>query len=153
MKPYKPRTIKFKELLKVNDWNLKVYTISENKNHEFSELYEAVKPKLTQWLSKENGFNAMHHHMGFLILHKGNEGHFIVLNWWVGENMLNTRIYFSSFNNYNTIKQISGAGLGPCIWELEVIHHEKITWTNDVLKRSHEPNFKSYLEATLNVEL
>ena len=73
----------------------------------------------------ENSFNSSNEKIGFLILHSGTEGIFSLINWWVGENMLNTHIFLTAPKKPMDFTQISGNGLAPCIWELEVIYHER----------------------------
>ena len=101
----------------------------------------------------ENSFNANHDSIAFLILHEGTEGIFSLINWWVGQNRLNTNIYITEHHQLDTFKKISGDGLAPCIWELEIINHERLTWINEVLKLTPQPNFKRYLDTTINVML
>ncbi|WP_111685300.1 hypothetical protein [Winogradskyella tangerina] len=148
---YKPRHIKFKELLKVNDWSIKVYTITKQGEFDYSDFYSNVKEKLPEWLAIHNGFNAQHNHIGFLILHAGTEGIFTLINWWVGDNMLNTHIFKSNYDQLDNFEQLSGNGLAPCIWELEIINHERLAWIDAVLKLAPQPNYKRYLDATINV--
>jgi len=100
-----------------------------------------------------NSFNANHNHMAFLILHLGTEGIFSLINWWVGENMLNTHIFLSSYDSPTQFQKISGDGLLPCIWELEVINHEKTAWVENVLKQPKSPNYETYLTATFDANI
>lgn len=153
MAKYKPRHIKFKELLKVNDWSIKVYTITKQGEFDYSDFYSNVKEKLPEWLALHNGFNAQHNHIGFLILHAGTEGIFTLINWWVGDNMLNTHIFKSNYDRLDNFEQLSGKGLAPCIWELEIINHERLAWIDAVLKQAPQPNYKQYLDATINVTI
>ena len=99
----------------VNKWNIKIYTISKQGEFNQPEFYTAVKNTLTQWLSLKNSFNSANDEIGFLIPHSGGEGSLSIVNWWVGQNMLNTTIYFSEINSPNNFKKNSGDGLAPCI--------------------------------------
>lgn len=153
MTSYNPRHIKFKEQFKVEKWTIKAYTISKQCEFEFTDLYDNVKQRLPEWLALKNGFNSEHDHIAFLIIHAATEGVFSIINWWVGENMLNTIIFKSNYDKLDEFEFISGKGLGPCVWELEVINHERLAWINHVLKNAPQPDFKSYLESTLDVIL
>jgi len=147
---YKKRHIEFKEILNVNGWKIKIYTISKNTDFNYNSFYENVKIQLTDWLKIKNGFNTEHENIGFLILHAGTEGIFSLINWWVGKNMLNTLIFKSDYDNLFEFEKISGNGLAPCIWELEIINHERIAWTNHTLKEALKPNYSAYLKSTFS---
>ena len=67
--------------------------------------------------------------------------------------MLNTNIFFTKPENPNEFQKISGDGLAPCIWELEIINHERISWTNNVLKNPENPKYKEYLRDVMNKEI
>ena len=150
---YKARHIKFKELLQLGDWSIKTYTITKQGEFQYPDFYQNVKDHLQDWLALDNGFNAHHNHHGFLILHAGTEGIFTLINWWVGDNMLNTHIFKSNYDQLNTFEKLSGNGLAPCIWELEVINHERLAWMDHVLKIDPKPDFKKYQDSTINVTL
>ena len=152
MQAYRPRHIAFKELREVNDWKVKVYTISKTGQFDHPVFYQNVINQLEGWLSMENGFNASHENTAFLILHAGSEGIFSLINWWVGENMLNTHIFLTDPNEPHTFKKISGDGLSPCIWELEVINYERVAWTKHVLKQHASPDFHTYLSDVVSGE-
>lgn len=101
----------------------------------------------------KNSFDSHNDKTGFLILHSGTEGIFSLINWWVGNNMLNTHIFITKHNQTSDFRKISGDGLAPCIWELEVINHERISWTKNILKHPAKPQFKEYLSDVINKEL
>jgi len=93
METYQARKIEFKGYLTIDNWQLKVYTIVKDRTFEYQEFYDNVKLQLPNWLSLDNSFNSNHNSLGFLILHAGTEGIFSLINWWVGDNMLNTHIF------------------------------------------------------------
>lgn len=146
---YKARHIQFKEVFEVNDWRIKMYTISKQGDFDVPVLYKNAKARLPEWLDMNNSFDATNDKIGFLILHAGTEGIFSIINWWVGGNMLNTHIFISSPKQPSKFTKISGDGLSPCIWELEVINHERISWTNNILKAAI-PDFSAYLNEVYN---
>jgi len=149
MLDYKPREINFIEVLSVSpSWKLKVYFINEV-DEILRGKYEEIKTFLPKWLDMGNSFNNTHDSIGFLIIHKAKEGIFYLINWWVGRNMLNGQIFFSSYEKPNTFQHLSGDGLISCVWEMEVINHERVSWTEHVLKNS-KPNFEKYLKDQFN---
>ena len=150
MSEYRPRHIEFKEHLKIDDWQIKVYTITKEDKFNNEDFYDNVKHQLHSWLKLKNKFNSDHNHIGFLILHAGTEGIFSLINWWVGDNMLNTHIFKTDYNKLDEFVKISGDGLAPCIWEFEIINHERVAWINHVLKKAPQPQFPSYLSTTFS---
>lgn len=153
MDTYKTRHIQFKELIKVNNWTTKIYTISKTNEFKNKIFYKNVIDKLPEWLNMENSFNATNDKIAYLILHEGSEGLFSIINWWVVKNMLNTNIFFTNHEETNIFKMISGDGLAPCIWELEIINYERISWIKNVLKKAPNPDYKTYLEDSITCEL
>jgi hypothetical protein len=153
MKKYKTRKIEFREIIEVNDWKIKIYTISQNGDFKQDIFYKSVIKKLPEWLAIDNGFDSSNDKIGFLILHIGKEGIFSIINWWVGKNMLNTNVYISEQTKPNEFEKISGNGIVACVWELEVINHERISWLNNILKNEPNPNFENYLEDIINTEI
>ena len=148
---YKKRNIHFKELISFSAWSIKAYTISEN---EFASwvTYDAAKKLLPIWVEQLNSFNPKHENISFIILHEGSEGVFILVNTWVGNNMLQTHIFLSKYEDPTHFEKISGDGLSACVWEFEVMNHERNAWTQYVLKNADKPDYKSYLNDTLNTQ-
>ncbi|HAS46996.1 MAG TPA: hypothetical protein DCS93_41315 [Microscillaceae bacterium] len=153
METYQTRKIAFRELLPIHDWQVKSYTITKHASFRAETTYQAVLQQLPQWLKMENSFNAKHQKIAFLIVHEGTEGVFVLVNWWVGDNMLNSLIFMAKHEHPEVFEQISGDGLMACVWELEVINHERISWLNHVLKPSPQSQFENYLQDTITLEL
>jgi len=141
----KPRTIKFKETVSIKDWKVKTYTISEHEDFKSIAPYKNAVTMLTDWLVEMNSFDGSHENMAFLIVHEGKEGVFSLINTWVGNNMLQTHTFLSNYDDPQSFKKISGDGLFACVWELEVINHERNSWIKHILKKSENPDYQSYL--------
>ena len=149
---YKERNIRFKEHIKSSNWSIKAYTITENENFIAWSTYEEATKNLPSWLEQLNSFDPQHEDNAFIILHEGSEGVFTLVNIWVGNNMLQTHIYLAKYEDLTHFDKISGDGLFGCVWELEVINHEKNEWVKYVLKKSAAPDYKSYLNNTLDTQ-
>ncbi len=153
MNLYEARKVEFKELIDINDWKIKIYTISKSGKFDHPQFYKAVKKELEKWLLLDNSFNPSNDKIGFLVLHSGNEGIFSIINWWIDKHMMNTHIFLSRLNEPTNFTKISGDGLAPCIWELEIINHERVSWMDNILKQVSEPNYKNYFEDVINCEI
>ena len=150
MRPYKARKIEFKETIEIEGWFIKIYSIIESGDFNYPKFYDKVKAQLPLWLSMQNSFDSTNHKFGFLILHLGKEGIFSLINWWVDENMMNTHIFLTDPAKPEVFTKISGDGLAPCVWELEVLYHEKCSWVSNVLQSESGPDFQSYLNNVYN---
>lgn len=153
MEAYKTRNIRFKKVEEIGDWKIKVYTITKQGEFDHSIFYKEVLERLPDWLQMDNGFENSNEGIGFLILHEGTEGIFSLVNWWVGDNMLNTHIFLSNPAQPSEFKLVSGNGLSPCVWELEIINHERVSWTKNVLQKHLNPGFDDYLKDTIEIDL
>ncbi len=150
MESYKTRHIEFRETIAIDDWKIKIYTISKDEKFDHPQFYDAVKKELKKWLLMDNSFNPNNDKIGFLILHSGNEGIFSIINWWIDQHMMNTHIFLSNRNEPINFTKVSGDGLAPCIWELEVINHERVSWINNILKQIPDPDYSRYLNDTFS---
>lgn len=153
MVEYQARQIQFKELIEVGEWKVKIYAVSIGGNFDHADFYKNVVNMLPEWLAMKNSFDSRDEKIAFLILHPATEGIFSIINWWVGTNMLNTNIFLTAPEKPNAFTKISGDGLGPCVWELEVMYHEGKSWTQNVLKQPNQPDFESYLKDVINTEI
>lgn len=153
MEKYTPRKVRYKELVEVGDWKVKIYLVSKTGelNHEI--FYKNVLARLQNWFLLENSFNASHNHVAFLILHPASEGIFSIINWWVGENMLNSHVFLTEYDSPTEFKKISGDGLGSCVWEMDVINHERLAWLEHVIKKMPFPKIEEYLKDIINSEI
>lgn len=153
MHTYKERSIRFLEISDFNDWKVKIYVIQKEESEIPRDTIERIKREIPSWLKMENSFNSSHVHLAFLVIHFGTEGIFSIINWWVGGEMLNTHVFLTPYDNHNIFNQISGDGLAPCIWELEVINHERIALITHILKKMPNPDYDGYLSDVTNVIL
>ena len=153
MQEYISRKIRFRECVQINGWQIKIYTVSKTNEFDKVAFYQNAIKEIPTWLTLDNGFNNINYKVGFLILHPGAEGIFSIINWWVGENMLNSHVFLTDPKKPEEFKMISGYGLSSCVWELEIIHHEKVSWTNNILKQADKPNFDAYVKDVINTEV
>ncbi len=135
-KPFKARNIKFSGVWNQEEWCLKVYSISPNKNNTFSlQELENLLEKMTDWLARfqESGTNV--HKIGVLMLHEATEGRFVIINSWTDENMLQHYVYLQRKESSGNFECISDKGLFTCVWEMEVLWYERNLWIKEVMAR------------------
>lgn len=138
---YEKRIIEFKEVIKVYDWKVKIYTITKNDVFQSEIVLESIINQLPQLLRAA----ANHHEIAFLIVHEGGDGIWSLVNWWTGKEMLRTDTYYSSFEQPDKLVQRPKPGSMACVWELPVINHERNAWVEHILKKAEKPDFDNYL--------
>lgn len=147
---YKARNIQFRDFLKIGDWRIKSYTISEKDKFDSAIVYSNAIDQLPEWLEQLNSFDSRHDHTSFLIIHEAKGGVFSLINTWVGGNMLQTHIFITRYHEENVFTKISGDGLFACVWELAIIDHERKAWLKHILQQDDKQDFDSYLKDVIN---
>ncbi|MFD2587447.1 hypothetical protein ACFSQJ_10935 [Croceitalea marina] len=147
---YKSRKITFDTCMNINDWTIKVYIITNRSEFESNGILKNSKNHLPVWLKRiENSTLPTYKH-AFLIVHEAREGVWILLNWWTGGEMIETKVFFTSFDSaeiitdspYNTNSLL-------CVWELEVFAHERSSWIEHILSKPNNPDYLAYTSDTL----
>jgi len=77
------------------------------------------------------------HPLGFLILHYGMDGDYLLVSQWYDANMLKHWVRGSAVDaaGNTTFTPLAQRDLVACVWELEVIRFERDAWVNTVLAR------------------
>ncbi|NRA68779.1 MAG: hypothetical protein HRU19_30125 [Pseudobacteriovorax sp.] len=122
------------------DWQIKLYTISNETQITQTSIFNDCLLRIPEWLTYKNGFNDNHHNHGFFILHETPKGVFAVIAWWVEENILTSHVFFYQPNQPATIKKISGEGIVACSWELAIIAYESRSWSQLVVEEGGRYN-------------
>lgn len=147
---YKSRAITFDRCMGINDWMVKVYTITNKSKFGSEGILRNCKTHLPAWLKGvENSTLPVYKH-AFLIVHEAREGAWILLNWWTGGEMIETKVFFSSFDAPSTIKDSPySTNALLCVWELEVFAHERASWIEHILSKADHPDYTAYANDTL----
>jgi len=148
---YKPRTIKFIEIIEYTHWQFKLYGITMQEETLSQALIDEAKQQLPYWIKNSKLTNLSTHGLGTLILHKGKEGCFAIINWWIDENMLQHFVYLKQATN--NFELYSANGIITCVWELAVLWHERNAWVMHVLEKYEHPDKVAYLNQQLNITL
>lgn len=151
-RPYAKRRVRRLSLIKHGDWNLEIYSISIKNSLVSEELVEAVKVQLPQWLRHIDAFSP-NYKIGALIIHEGQDGIYILLNWWTDENLMRNQVYFSTYQEPERFIDLSERRVMACVWELAILWHERNSWVANVLKKNTNPDTSTYLHDFLNKEI
>lgn len=145
---YQDRSITFVENQTIDEICVKIYTITNREKFEANITYDSAIKQLPNWINTIKTSTIPTHNNAFLMVHEAREGTLILLCWFTGENMIETKIYYADFNTPSKIgpsvykeKQL------VCVWELEIIWHERKAWIKHVLSKPEAPDFKSYQES------
>lgn len=147
---YRPREIQFAEIVDENKWKVKVYTISINTVFGSSRTYQTAISHLSDFISDTTQSDIENYQTAFLIIHEAREGVWILFYWWTGGEMLSSSAYFADKVTPEVIVTSPHKVPLVCVWELEVIMHERQAWIEHILYKPNQPDFKAYLNDTLS---
>ena len=150
---YQQRPIRFLECFHVDEWKVKIYSISVRQSLVSELFISLAKKNLKNWLMLSKNTPLDNYHMAKLILHEGKEGCFAIVNWWIDENMLQQFVYLATHEHQDSFVLYSNSGIITCVWELAVIWFERNAWVEHVLSYPEQPNWQRYLTETLNADI
>jgi hypothetical protein len=143
---YEHRPIAFLKTVEIGDWSVKLYSITHKSEFDSILILPSVLQILPKCIEIAENSNLPIQQQAFVIIHEAREGYLILFNWWTGGEMLETKVYFSS---YEKPEEIDIYPYHPkslvCIWELEIFAHERKAWIHHVLKNAKTPHFKGYV--------
>jgi hypothetical protein len=160
--PYRPRRIRFERLATSVHGTLKLYTISADGTPVDPSVITAAVITATDYLSRpipplHAATIAWHelpaHGAGALIVHRALDTTFVLLDWWVGFNMLRHRVWVAPNAAPHALQSIDEAGIAMCVWELAVIQHERAAWLRHVLTPDAAGRLDAYFADTITADL
>jgi hypothetical protein len=146
---YKPRQIKFVELWTFEDWKIKIYCIYESENL-WNDGYIDIAKSLAETEIKKLSGESSNHKTGFLTIHIASMFNQIIFDWWAHQNELRHIVFKANADTLESFRNITSSGEAFCIWELNVIAHERESWIRNILENYPNPNFESYYADRLN---
>lgn len=146
---YRTRPIRFLEVYEYKGWRIKIYSISMHRECVGNNRVVLAKQHIDTWLKNALHYPLETYKLATLILHEGKEGCFVLINWWIDENMLQNHVYLIKDGDTQLV-DYSSKGIMACVWELEVIWFERTKWIQYVLKKAPNPNYDKYLQQHLN---
>jgi hypothetical protein len=150
---YQLRPIRFIELMEYDGWKIKLYSISSLAEFVSGAKIEKAKQHLGKWLELSQANELETYQVATLILHECKEGCFVVINWWIDENMLQHYVYLAGKEDPENFKLFSDKGIVTCVWESAVIWFERNAWVKHILMKSEKPDFEAYLHEQLNQDV
>jgi hypothetical protein len=142
MHPYAPRDTRFHDLRQVRGWTLKRYAIRLGDEPLDWDSFAPALEMSEQSLPDPDPA-AGRPGYGFVIAHRGRGADYLVLGWWSAENELPLSVWVRRDGND---WRPAHDGESICVWDLEVIWHERQAWVHWML-REGGPDPAAYLDA------
>ncbi len=127
---YQPRNTRFLGLRRAGDHWVKAYAI-EVPGRETGEREEATALQLAArqlLLDRTAGSTGL----GFVIVHAGADGDYVLVQSWTEGHMARLTVFSGPAGEPEALRPAS-SGLAPCVWEAEVIAHERAAYVNRIL--------------------
>jgi hypothetical protein len=150
---YSPRLVKALPPLDVSGRVLKAYVM-------FADSERGTGLPEPEWLRRQAAAVLSEpaqpgdHPVGFLILHYGMDGDYLLVSQWYDANMLKhwVRGATACADGSTEFAPLVQRDLIACVWELEVIKFERDAWVNTVLAQGQldEASLAAYLATTFS---
>ncbi|MEU7560396.1 hypothetical protein [Streptomyces eurythermus] len=151
---YKPRRVEALPPVEVSGRVLKAYAMFADGPGTCPDLPEP------EWLRRHTASVLTEapqegdHPVGFLILHHGLEGSYLLVSQWYDADMLKhwVRGAVTGADGDTTFAPLAQRDLIACVWELEVIRFERDAWVTTVMTKGRLDNdaVDAYLGTTFS---
>lgn len=145
---YRPRPVRFLELLELGPWRIKLYGLNAEHKRLLPELVKAAK-ELARKVLPSGGEANDAYGVGFAGVHCGIDSNFIFFDWWANENELHHHVFTSSMERPLDIRPAPD-GVTACVYDLQVMWFERNAWVEKVLSNPEGPDVEAYLKKILS---
>ncbi|SEQ50049.1 hypothetical protein SAMN05216548_10554 [Faunimonas pinastri] len=134
---YAPRAIGTAAAWQLGGWRFKNYRLAaDGKLDDFTAI-EAAARRTAEAVLPELDATA-HHGVGFAILHRGEEGIWLLLNWWLSGGICAGLLWRAPVDEPDRWERPDGferveRPLLACVWELSPIAFERDAWVDTVM--------------------
>ncbi|MCG8435285.1 MAG: hypothetical protein MJA83_14770 [Gammaproteobacteria bacterium] len=150
--PYKKRILRFLQHAEFDGWRVKVYGLSATDKLPGDDELQAALAVADTHLPRP-AVTGDRYGLAILIVHRGREGLFVILNWWLGQNMLTHRAFFAPYSTPIALKEIARDDPAYCVWEMGVLQIERQAWIDCVLANPDGPDIEAYYARTADTEV
>ncbi|NBB84342.1 MAG: hypothetical protein GVY28_13170 [Alphaproteobacteria bacterium] len=144
---YRPRRIRFLEVWRPAGWILKVYLITHEGRSLVDGRMDAVFDRAQARLDEIDAMDPAHHGLGFVMLHLGENGDYLLVDTWTDNDILRHANYGAKPGG---AFRDDWPGTGACVWELAVVLHERAAWLRHMLRPDGRPDPGSWVADQLN---
>jgi hypothetical protein len=146
---YRSRPIRFLELWQPDGWRLKLYGIAVDDEVPRASLVTAAREAVLRALPTIPD-DWDRYDVGWVVVHDGRDGVFVLLDWWGGENMMFQRLWMGPRERPAELTPAGPLAPTACVWELAVAGFERRAWIEHVLANPEGPDLDGYLSARLS---
>lgn len=133
-KPYLPRPLVFLGVESIRGHRLKVYSIHEADVAFERACFDSAFARIESVLPQRDAATGCPG-LGFVILHQGATGDYLIVCWWDRENELPTRVLIRDEGDWRAAR----GGESFCVWDLRVMWFEREAYVATLLaQRSAE---------------
>lgn len=150
--PYRPRPIRFLELLEVDTWRLKLYGAAYAGGRPRDELVAATRALADKLLPRPADGDGRYG-VGFACAHDGRDGCFSFVDWWADENELHHQLHVAPGDRPNELAPAGPDALTACVWDLAIMAFERQAWLDAFLRNPEGSDLDAYLEARLDADV
>ncbi len=143
--PYRPRRFRQLGMWTAGPLRLKAYgiTSSHGRPGPGQELQRAAVHHLHRLppIAKAEG----HHGLGFVVLHEGEQGTWLLMDWWAHTDICCQRLSHAEKGSTEFVPV--DRPLLACVWESVILSFERNAWVSTMLTASPDP--QAYLDTRL----
>lgn len=140
--PFAPRPVTFRGVIDCAGYQLKSYSIVCGDVALDESVYEEGM-KLVERALPQPAIDRHRPGLGFVIFHQGEGVHYLVLAWWDQVNEMPLHVWVHTFEPETQWREAQG-GESVCVWDLEVIAHERTCYVEEILSKADAPDFDAY---------
>ena len=144
--PHRDRATTFLELFDEAGWRMKMFGVAYDRPAVDPQLVTAAKTLARQHLPQPAS-DGSRYGIGFIVVHDGRGGNWILVDWWANDNELNQLLFQAGPTTPYDFKLVTN-GLISCVHEMKVIVHEYAAWLDTILANPDGPDPDGYLKRT-----
>jgi hypothetical protein len=130
-RPYAPRTIRGHGLRELNQWRVKVYSISED-GPEIDWAWFDPGVEMALGVLPVVAVDRGRPGAAIMIAHDARVGSYVVLGWWDRENELPVRVFVRAPGDHTW--RAADDDQSFCVWDMYVLWHERNTYVRTLLR-------------------
>lgn len=142
------RHVRCLELLAVDGWRIKLYGMGLTTAPPRSDWVEEGRQLIRKTLPTPARTDTRHG-VGFAILHAGEDGRYLLLDWWARGDLLKQHLFGAPHHPAGNLRYGWPRGVLGCVWEMAVPWFERNAWWRHVLSRPDAPDLDGYLAERL----
>lgn len=134
------------------DWLIKFYGIYGRGNGRTAGIEQKALSLASEALAAPDP-DIEHHGVAIVMTHEGMDGNYIILDWWVGTNMLAHRIYRAPLDDPLNFRRFVAHDIATCVWESQVLAFEGRAWAEHILGADGQADMEAYAAVGLEAWL